>query len=405
MRSAIAVAIVLLMAVVAHAGSPRIMTYGEGFNDLASDALPLDDGGMIIVGETVVALEPEIIRHMLLLRLDAYGHLLWTRTYGGDRSSRGHGVSACGADGFIVSGAIQSVDSDDFDVYLLRVDSDGDELWSRTFGTPLNEVGGRIIGSESTGFWIVGNSVDPNDVVADPSAAGYAGFAGRSSIYVVRTDGRGRELWSRRMESEANTIAFGSAASDDAIVILSAVLHYPANDNDILLTKLSIDGDAIWSKTWMMGNALGYSITSATGGGYLISGLRSLSGGSAPMKSDALLVKVDMHGNEEWLVTYGEADQVEAADTVTETTDGGFVCCGWQTPDLHTPGDDILIAAFDRSGVLQWEELLPSSAHNLHARIFQHSDGSLVIVGSSRQPGQPFRIQRIEVDPPDRNKT
>jgi outer membrane protein assembly factor BamB len=400
MKSAITMGIVLLAAVVAHAASPRIMTYGDGLDDLASDALLLDDGGIVIVGETIVAFEPEMIRHILLLRLDAEGQLLWTRTYGEDRSSSGHAVSAERDGGFIVSGAIQSEDGDDSDVYLLRVDSDGNEIWSTTFGTALNEVGGRVVGCESTGYWIVGNSVDPSDVVADPSAAGYAGFSGRSNIYVVRTDGQGRELWSRRMESEANTIAFGSAPADDGgILILSGILHYPVNDNDIVLTKLSIDGDEIWSRTWTTGSALGYSIISTSDGGYAISGLRSVPGDPLREKADALVIKVDADGNETWLTTYGEPHLMEAADAVTETTDGGFVSCGWQTPDLFTPGDDILIAAFDRSGVLLWEDLIPSSAHNLHVRIFQHSDGSHVIVGSARQPGQSFRIQLIEIDP------
>jgi len=401
MRSALAVGIALVMAAGAHAESPQVMMYGEGLHDLASDALLLDDGGIVVVGETVVALEPEVVRHTLLLKLDAEGHLLWSRTYGGDRSSRGHGVLACDGGGFMVSGAIQSEDAADFDVYLLRVDSDGNELWSRTFGTSFDEVGGRLVECGGAGYWIVGNSVDPNDVVADSSAAGYAGFVGRSNIYVVHTDLQGRELWSHRMESNANTIAFGSAPADDSIIILGGILHYPANDNDILLTKFNIDGDVVWSRTWTAESALGYSIISTTDGGCLISGLRSPAGGSVLTASDALLIKVDRNGNEAWLTVYGEPDRMETADTVTETADGCFVTCGWQTPDLYTSGDDILLAAFDRSGALLWEDLLPSAAHNLHVRIFQCSGGSHVIVGSARQPGQPFRIQRIKIDPHD----
>jgi len=400
MKSAITVGIVLLAAVVAHATSPRIMTYGDGLDDLASDGLLLDDGGIVIVGETIVAFEPEMTRHMLLLRLDAEGQLLWTRTYGGDRSSSGHAVSAESDGGFIVSGAIQSELGDDSDVYLLRVDSDGNELWSRTFGTPLNEVGGRVAGCESTGYWIVGNSVDPNDVVADPSAAGYAGFAGRSNIYVVRTDGQGHELWSRRMESEANTIAFGSASADDGgIVILSSILYYPVNDNDIVLTKLSSDGDEPWSRSWTAASASGYQIIATSDGGFAMSGVRSVPGDPFREKADALVIKVDADGSEMWSATYGDENLVETAHAIAETADGGFVSCGWQTPDLFTPGDDILIAAFDRSGALLWEDLTPSLAHNLHARIFQRSDGSYVIAGSAARPGQSFRIQRIEIDP------
>jgi len=398
----VGIAVLVMTAAATAAASSRITTYGNGLDDLASDALLLDDGGMIIVGDTIVAYEPEIIRHILLLRLDARGQLLWTRTYGGDRPSSGHGITADGTGGFTVSGAIRS-ENEDSEVYLLHIDSDGNELWSRTFGSPRDEMGGRVVGCERDGYWVVVNSVDPNDVVADPGAAGYAGFGGRSNIYVVRTDGQGHELWSRRMESEANTIAFGGAPVDDGIIILSGLLHYPVDDNDILLTKLSIDGDELWSKTWTAGSALGYSLIATSDGGYVISGLRSFPSDPALVKSDALLVKVDMDGNEEWLVTYGQPHQVETADIVTEAEENIFVSCGWQTPDLFTPGDDILIAAFDRSGVPLWEELIPSPAHNLHVRIFRQPDGSYAIVGSARQPGESFRIQLIEIDPHDEN--
>ena len=405
MRSAIAIGVAVLAAAVACAASPQITAYGEGLDDLASDALLLDDGGIIIVGETIVAFEPDVIRHILLLRLDADGHLLWTQTYGGDRSGSGHGVSSDGNGGFVVSGAIRSECGNDSDVYLLRVDSDGNELWSRTFGTPLDEVGGRVSGCESTGYWIVGNSVDPNDVVADPGAAGYAGFAGRSNIYVVRTDGQGRELWSRLIESEANTIAFSSVPTDDGIVILSGILHYPANDNDVVLTKLNADGDDVWSRTWAIGSALGYSINTTSDGGYIISGLRSFPGDPTLAKPDLLLIKVNADGDETWLTTYGDPSLMEAGDAVTETADGGFVSCGWQTPDLYTPGDDILIAAFNRSGAVLWEDVIPSSAHNLHVRIFSLLGGTYVIVGSARQPGQSFRIQLIRIGPHDTTDT
>ena len=399
MRSAIAIGVALLVAAAACTASPQITTYGNGLDDLASDALLLDDGGIVIVGETIVAVEPDVVRHILLLRLDADGRLLWTQTYGGDRSGSGHGVSADGSGGFVVSGTIRSESGNDSDVYLSCVDSDGNELWTRTFGTPLDEIGGRVTGCESTGYWIVGNSVDPDDVVADPGAAGYAGFAGRSSIYVVRTDGQGRELWSRRIESEVNTIAFSSVSTDDGIVILSGILHYPANDNDIVLTKLSNDGDDVWSRTWTIGSALGYSIISTSDGGYAISGLRSFPGDPALAKSDLLLIKVDANGDETWLATHGAPSLMETGDAVAETMDGGFVTCGWQTPDLFTPGDDILVAGFDRFGALLWADLIPSSAHNLHVRIFSLLGGAHVIVGSARRPGQSFRIQVIRIGP------
>jgi hypothetical protein len=382
------------------ADEPWIQTYGSGLDTLAHDVLLLDGGGYLIVGETAADSGQEGLVHLLLMRLDEDGDVVWERTYAEGRASSGAAVLAASDGGYVVAGTIQSGDGDDADIYLLRVDAEGTERWSQSFGTPRNEFGGRLLETADGGFVIVGNSVDPNDVVADASAAGYAGFDGRSNVYVVRTDAGGNEIWSRRYATEDNVIASGGAiAADGGIVVLSHALYYPIDDNDIRLFKVDGDGNEIWSRTWEEGKASGYDLIATSDGGFLISGMRSFPEDPARAKSDALLIKVDSEGNEIWLATYGEPDMVETAHAVTETADGGYVCVGWQEHDLYTWTDDILLAAHDRDGGLLWESLTRSATHNTHARILEHPDGSYVIVGSASRPGRPFRIQLLKIDP------
>lgn len=374
-------------------------TFGTGVDNMGHDVL-LEDGGYLIVGDTVTQHEPVMIGRLLLLRLDAEGEIVWERTYGGDRSCTGQSLLAKEDGGYMIAGTIESETGSDLDVYLLCVDEEGAELWSRTFGTPLDEFGGRLLGTAEGGYVIVGNSVDRDDVVADPGAAGYAGFAGRSNAYIIRTDAEGHEIWSRRFETDDNVIASGGAmAADGGIVVLTYVLHYPVDDNDIRLFKLDGNGNEIWSRTWEEGKASGYDLAATSDGGFLISGLRSFPEDLARAKSDALLLKVDSEGNEIWLTTYGEPDMVETAHVVTETADGSYVCAGWQERDLYTWGDDILLAAHDRNGGLLWESVTRSAAHNIHEQILEHPDGSYVIVGSAARPGRSFHIQLLKIDP------
>jgi len=199
----------LMIPALAAASETWTRTYGSGLDALAYDVLLLEDGGYLIVGDTVTQYEPVMIGHLLLLRLDADGEIVWERMYGGDRSCSGQSVLATCDGGYMVAGTIESAPGSDLDVYLLCVDEDGTEWWSRSFGTPLDEVGGALLRAADGGYVIVGNSVDPNDVVADPGAAGYAGFAGRSNAYIVRTDEEGNEIWSRRYDTEDNVIASG----------------------------------------------------------------------------------------------------------------------------------------------------------------------------------------------------
>ena len=323
---------------------------------------------------------------------------VWQRSYGEGQHDLGHDVLLLDDGGCLIVGTIQSEDGGDAELYLIRVDLNGSELWSGTYGTPLDEYGGKIVPLRDGGHMIVGNSVDPKDVVADPGAAGYAGFAGRSNVFLVRVDADGREIWSSRLASPENTLASGAAlAIDGGVVVLSYILRYPIDDNDIRLFQVDPDGNEIWSRRWADGKTSGYDMIGTSDGGFLISGIRSYPDDPERAKADALLIKVDASGNEEWFVTYGEPDQVETAHAVLETADGRYICVGWQ--ELNTWRDDILLAAFDRDGTPLWQDVTPSGEHNLHEGFSEHPDGSFVIAGSASRPGRSFCIRLRKMDP------
>ncbi|GAI48897.1 unnamed protein product, partial [marine sediment metagenome] len=63
------------------------------------------------------------------------GNLIWNKTYGGDRSDEGRSVQETSDGGYVIAGYTRSFgNKDDTDVYLVRVDSEGNEIWSRTYG-------------------------------------------------------------------------------------------------------------------------------------------------------------------------------------------------------------------------------------------------------------------------------
>jgi len=388
------------VAAVAVGSEAWIETYGGGLDSLGHDVLLLDDGGYLLVGDTVTQYEPAMIGRLLLLRLDADGEVVWERMYGGDRSCTGQSALALEDGGYVIAGTIESETGSDLDVYLLRVDEDGTELWSRSYGTARDEFGGSLLRTADGGYVIVANSVDRDDVVADPGAAGYAGFSGRSNPYILRTDEEGDGIWCRRYSSEDNVIASGGAiAADGGIVVLTYVLYYPIDDNNVRLFKIDAAGVELWSRTWQEGKASGYDLIATSDGGYLISGARSYPDDSARTKADALMIKVDGDGCELWTATYGKADQVDTAHAVTETSDGQYVSVGWQLPDLHVYRDDIYLVGFDASGLRLWESVTPTAKHNMYEGFLQRPDGSFVIVGSAARPGGAFRIQLVVIDP------
>ena len=393
----VAIATVLVVATMVSADEAWTKTYVSGLESLAYDVLLLDDGGFLLVGGTVVQHEPVMIGNLLLIRLDAGGDVIWERTYGADRFCSGQSALVARDGSYVIAGTIQSETGSDLDIYLLHVAEDGTELRSRSFGSPLDEFGGTLLPSIDGGYVIVGDAVDPNDVVADPGAAGYAGFAGRSSPYIVKVDQAWNELWSCRYDNGENVIIGGGAiAADGGIVVLSYAMYYPVDDNDICLFKLDANGEEVWSRRWEEGKSSGYDLLATRDGGYLISDMHVFPDDPQREKPDALLIKVDGDGRELWLSTVGTPGNVDTALAVTETHDGQYVCVGWRTQSFYTRKDDIYLAGFNIEGSLLWESVIPSAKHNMHEAIVQHDDGSLIIGSSSAQSGRPFRIQLIK---------
>ncbi len=390
--------LVLALGVAAASADVWTRTYGHGRDAMGHRVLLLADGGLLVVGEMAVG-NGEMDARALLLRLDPTGGVVWEKTYTEGRTSSGSALLAMDDGGYLVAGTALSDDGDDADILLLSIDANGNQVWAKSYGTQLNEYGGAFLRTADGGYVILGNSVDPNDFVADAGAAGYSGFDGRSNTYVLKIDSEGNEVWSCRYTTTDNVIASGGAiAPDDGIVVLTHRLRFPIDDNDIVLMKLDSDGNEVWSKTWTEGDASGYDLIATRDGGYAISGMLADPGDPELEKGDALLIRVDADGNELWSRTYGKPDKIETAHVILEMSAGRIVCVGWQEESFDEYGDDRYVACFSADGTPLWERVTTTSAHNLYEGLVEYPDGTLIIAGSAAQPGRVFRVQVIKTE-------
>ncbi|MDP7512334.1 MAG: hypothetical protein QF587_01145, partial [Candidatus Marinimicrobia bacterium] len=58
----------------------------------------------------------------------------WTKTFGGSADDKGYSVQQTTDSGYIITGYTNTYGSGDYDVYLIKSDSLGDTLWTKTFG-------------------------------------------------------------------------------------------------------------------------------------------------------------------------------------------------------------------------------------------------------------------------------
>jgi hypothetical protein len=350
--------------------------YGENQENTGIDILQAQEGGYYILGGT--SQDKNQQGGIYLMKVDEAGEILWQKTYGGKGFDVGLAASQTMDGGIVIAGQTASFSKGDMDAYLIRVDKDGVELWSKAYGSPKDEMATSVFQTEDGGYVLVGNSVDSDLFVADPGAAGYGGLAGLSNIYVVKTDSEGNLLWSQVYESEKNMISGGLPTFDDGILVLATIMYYPQEDNDIYLMKLDNNGSELWSRVWDQEALAGYDFTSTSDGYYLISGAYEKGDGTP---ADLLLMKVDAEGHEIWMQKFGRPNLYEFGKSVIETSDGGYLVAGSSTASLHSGTSEIILVKVDKNGELLWMNSLGLDRQAKISAVLAAEDGGFLLTG------------------------
>lgn len=122
-----------------------------------TDIRQTSDGGYILVGYTYMYGAGGA--DYCLTKTDNSGNVLWYKTYGGP----GHDLAEClqiaPDGGFIISGRTQSFGAGSWDMYVVKTDALGNLLWSKTYGGADNDYSTAIVNTSDNGYLICGPSL------------------------------------------------------------------------------------------------------------------------------------------------------------------------------------------------------------------------------------------------------
>ncbi len=133
--------------------------YGGAGNDYGHSVRQTTDLGYIIAGYTDSY--GAGLTNVYLIRTDADGDSLWTETYGGTGYDIGMSVRETSDQGYIITGTTNSLGAGGADMYLIRTDANGDTLWTKTSGTLNDEVGNGVQQTADGGYIVCGYSDSP----------------------------------------------------------------------------------------------------------------------------------------------------------------------------------------------------------------------------------------------------
>jgi WD40 repeat protein len=369
-----------------------LSTYGDASNNVGNVVVLADDGGYFIAGATGLQFEPDPQGDIYLIRTDPAGEILWERTWGGADYEAGFAMIRASDGNLVIAGGTSSYGAGEVDMYLLKVDQNGNEIWSKTFGSTQDDEVVDVHQTQDGGYILIGYTRIAGSE-GDIEAAGNIG-AGESYIYLVKTDGKGNELWSEVYTGENGEQVYTTAGlpTPDGGFLVLARINPNANHNTFLL-KVDADGNEAWSRAWETENLrAGNDIIPTSDGDYLIVGLSEAPDG----KGSFMLMKVDPDGNELWVNVIDDR-RFGYARTAIELPDRGFVALGFSGRD---PLSGLEIFKVDENGQLIWTENY-ASRHLVHGNsILLHPEGDILITGEAdAEGGMDVFLVRLEMTP------
>ena len=418
-----------------------VKTFGGIGYDIGNSVTVDDEGNIYTTGSfndtvdfdpgpDVMKLNPGRGSAIFIQKLDANGNFIWAKSCGGKGNQIGQSIKVDAMGDVYTTGIFQ--DTIDFnpgtgvanlsavgeeDVFILKLDANGNFLWAKSFGGIEMDRGYSIaIDAEgnvyTTGYFIDTVDFDPGTGVTNLSAVG------GKDIFILKLDPNGNFVWAKSfggtegigiaIDGMGNVITTGYFSDTVDFDPGTGVMNLTsAGETDIFILKLDANGNLLWAKScggyWIVGG--GISITfDATNNVYTTgafdgtvdfdpgTGVKNL---SAMGESDIFIQKLDAQGNFIWAKTFGGNDfdqsysiAIDAESNVYSI--GDFVGTvdfdpGTGVANLSAVKDgDIFIQKLDAQGNFIWAKSFGGEGHNFGSSIDVDAANNIYTTGLFR---------------------
>ena len=142
--------------------------YGGAKNDYVNSIQQTKDGGYILAGYTTSFISGADSGSVFLFKINANGNLLWSKALGGTNGyNDGYGVRQTFDNGYIVTGYTNGFGEPNGDAFLFKTDSLGNILWTKTYGSSGIDWGNSVKQTRDSGYVVVGTSSFDSTVLSD----------------------------------------------------------------------------------------------------------------------------------------------------------------------------------------------------------------------------------------------
>ena len=229
-------------------------TYDRAYMDYGEELIEAEDGGFYIFGSTQ---DDTANYDMWLIRTDSEGNHLWNRTYGVyDQNDEGRSIARCPG-GYILTGFVTPLYKNTF---LLRIDESGNEIWNQTYTNTDLETPASVIPLEEGGFAIAGSIVLSGE--------------SQNDMFVRFVNETGHEVNRVTIGGYMDDACYGAVQIHDGSLIAVGLFEQGNSYDDGWMVQFDTSGAVLSNNTFgaLGGNEEFYGVTELSAGGVAIAG-------------------------------------------------------------------------------------------------------------------------------------
>ena len=316
----------------------------------------------------------------LLMKIDDNGELVWSSIFKGDSRQSGQNCALTNDSGIIVTG-INANNS-----YLLKTNKKGILQWTTTFwgtSTSLVQLGYSVKQTTDGGY------------ISSGVTSGYlSGGSGPRDIYLAKTNNTGHSQWYKVIDQ--GFVGGGRAVTEDVVdggyVVAGSVYRSLFSVATTALIKTNDLGNLLWNKNYYQldnGDSVaadGYWMQQTKDNGFIVTGQVSipvLYGDG--IDSEVFLLKTDNSGVVQWYYNYG-TDSLETGMSVFQTQDEGYILTGLTNYSAGINNDAFLLKT-NANGMIEWSKSYGGTLQDMGRSVIQTEDKGYLFAGSTESFG------------------